>query len=402
MSEIEKITYNINQLARKRDAVKASTDSFSSSIAYHARKFHQTFPDYKPTPLITLAHLADMLGISHIWIKDESHRFGLNAFKVLGATHGLAYYIAQQLGMNMQELSFDLLRAYRTKEKLADTTFVTATDGNHGRAVAWAAQQLGCKAVVYLPKGTATARYESIKEHGAQTSIIDGTYDDAVKQAEEKAQKYGWILLQDTAREGYEEIPLKIMQGYLTILHEAMEQLEGEIPTHVFVQCGVGSLAAACQAYLCELFGDKRPLFAVVEPTRAACFYEPMAIHRMIPKKLSGNLNTIMAGLACGEPSTLAWGILRDYTDVFVACPDSVAMRGMRILGNPLRDDNRVISGESGAVTLGLLTTACTQAACQKIAKALLLNETSKVLLLSTEGDTDPFMYRKVVWGPLE
>ena len=402
MPETEKITYIVNQLSRKRDMVKASTDSFSSSIANCVRKFHQTFPDYTPTPLVKLTHLADMLRVSHIWIKDESHRFGLNAFKVLGATHGLAYLIAQRLKMNAQELSFDLLHAPSAKEVLADTTFVTATDGNHGRAVAWAAQQLGCNAVVYLPKGTATARYESIKAHGAQTFIIDGTYDDAVQQAVEQAQKQGWILLQDTAREGYEEIPLKIMQGYLTILHEALEQLEGEIPTHVFVQCGVGSLAAAIQAYLCELFGDERPLFAVVEPVRAACFYEPMAAHKRTPQKLGGNLNTIMAGLACGEPSTLAWGILRDYTDVFVACPDYVAMRGMRILGNPLQGDDRVISGESGAVTLGLLTTVLAQASCRNIAQALRLNETSKVLLLSTEGDTDPSMYRTIVWGSLK
>jgi len=402
MPEIEKITYIVNQLSRKRDMVKASTDLFSLSTANCVRKFHQTFPDYTPTPLVKLAHLADMLRVSHIWMKDESHRFGLNAFKVLGATHGLAYLIAQRLKTNARELSFDLLHAPSAKEKLTDTTFVTATDGNHGRAVAWAAQQLGCNAVVYLPKGTATARYESIKAHGAQTSIIDGTYDDAVQQAVEQAQKQGWILLQDTAREGYEEIPLKIMQGYLTILHEALEQLEGEIPTHVFVQCGVGSLAAASQAYLFELFCDERPLFAVVEPNHAACFYEPMATHKRKPKKLSGNLNTIMAGLACGEPSTLAWKILRDYADVFVACPDYIAMRGMRILGNPLQGDDRVISGESGAVTLGLLATVLAQASCRKIADALQLNETSKVLLLSTEGDTDPSMYRKIVWGSLE
>ena len=399
MPEVEKITYIVNQLSRKRDMVKASTNFFSLSTAHSVRKFHQTFPDYTPTPLVKLTHLADMLGVSHIWIKDESHRFGLNAFKVLGATHGLAYLIAQRLKLNAQELSFDLLHAPSVKEKLADTTFVTATDGNHGRAVAWATQQLGCNAVVYLPKGTSRARNEAIKLHGAQTLIIDGTYDDAVQQAVEQAQKQGCILLQDTAREGYEEIPLKIMQGYLTIVHEALDQLEEEIPTHVFVQCGVGSLAAASQAYLFELFGDKRPLFAVVEPTRAACFYEPMATHKRKPKKLSGNLNTIMAGLACGEPSTLAWKILRDYADVFVACPDHIAMRGMRILGNPLQGDDRVISGESGAVTLGLLTTVLTQASCRKIADALQLNESSKVLLLSTEGDTDPSMYRKIVWG---
>ncbi len=399
MPEIEKITYIVNQFSRKKDVVKASTDSFSPSTAHSARKFHQTFPDYTPTPLVKLTHLADMLRVSKIWIKDESHRFGLNAFKVLGATHGLAYLLAQRLEMNTQELSFDLPHEPSAKEVLADTTLVTATDGNHGRAVAWAAQQLRCRAVVYLPKGASTARYESIKAHGAQTLIIDGTYDDAVKQAAEQAQKQGWILLQDTAREGYEEIPLKIMQGYLTILHEALEQLEGEIPTHVLVQCGVGSLAGASQAYLCELFGDKRPLFVVVEPTRAACFYEPMATHRRMPKKLSGNLNTIMAGLACGEPSALAWKILRDYADVFIACPDYIAIRGMRILGNPLQGDDRVISGESGAVTLGLLTTVLTQSSCRKIANALQLNESSTVLLISTEGDTDPSMYRKIVWG---
>jgi diaminopropionate ammonia-lyase len=399
MPEIEKITYVSNPLSRKRDVVKASTGSFSPSAAHSVRKFHQTFPDYTPTPLARLAHLADMLQIADIWVKDESYRFGLNAFKVLGAIHGLAYLVAHRLKVNAQELCFDLLNARSTKERLADTTFVTATDGNHGRAVAWAAQQLGCNAVVYLPKGTSVARYEAIRAHGAQVLVIEGNYDDAVQQAAEHAQKHGWILVQDTAREGYEEIPVKIMQGYLTILHEALEQLEGEIPTHVFVQCGVGSLAAATQAYLFELFGQVRPIFAVVEPTRAACFYESMSAHDRRPKKLRGNLDTIMAGLACGEPSTLAWKILRDYADVFVACPDYVAMRGMRILGNPLQGDDRVISGESGAVTLGLLTLVLGQESCRHIAGALRLNETSKVLLLSTEGDTDPDMYRKIVWG---
>jgi len=399
MPEIEKITYVSNPLSRKRDVVKASTGSFSPSAAHSVRKFHQTFPDYTPTPLARLAHLADMLQIADIWVKDESYRFGLNAFKVLGAIHGLAYLVAHRLKVNAQELCFDLLNARSTKERLADTTFVTATDGNHGRAVAWAAQQLGCNAVVYLPKGTSVARYEAIRAHGAQVLVIEGNYDDAVQQAAEHAQKHGWILVQDTAREGYEEIPVKIMQGYLTILHEALEQLEGEIPTHVFVQCGVGSLAAATQAYLFELFGQVRPIFAVVEPTRAACFYESMSAHDRRPKKLRGNLDTIMAGLACGEPSTLAWKILRDYADVFVACPDYVAMRGMRILGNPLQGDDRVISGESGAVTLGLLTLVLGQESSRHIAGALRLNETSKVLLLSTEGDTDPDMYRKIVWG---
>jgi len=399
MPDIEKIAYAVNQLSRKTALDKASTELFSSSVGRSVRKFHQSFPEYKPTPLARLPHLAHMLQVANIWIKDESYRFGLNAFKVLGAIHGLAYLVAHYLGKNAQELSFDLLNARSTKERLAGTTFVTATDGNHGRAVAWAARQLGCNAVVYLPKGASAPRYEAIKGHGAQVSIIQGNYDDAVQLAVENAQKHGWILVQDTAREGYEEIPAKIMQGYLTILHEALEQLKGEIPTHVFVQCGVGSLAAATQAYLFELFGDARPLFAVVEPIRAACYYESMSARARTPRKISGKLDTIMAGLACGEPSILAWKILRDYADVFVACPDYVAVRGMRILGNPLHGDDRVISGESGAVTLGLLAVVLRQASCRRIAAALRLDETSKVLLLSTEGDTDPPMYRKIVWG---
>jgi len=399
MPKKEKITYVVNAVSRKRDVDKASTELFSSSIGNSVRKFHQSFPDYEPTPLARLAHLADMLQVANIWIKDESYRFSLNAFKVLGAVHGLAYLVADRLDKNVGELCFDLLNARSTKERLANTTFVTATDGNHGRAVAWGAQQLGCNAVVYLPKGASVARYEAIKGHGAQVSTIEGNYDDAVQLAMEHAQTHGWILVQDTAREGYEEIPVRIMQGYLTILHEAMEQLEGEIPTHVFVQCGVGSLAAATQAYLFELFGDKRPIFTVVEPTRAACYYESMSAHARRPKKIKGDLDTIMAGLACGEPSTLAWEILRDYADVFVACPDYVTVKGMRILGNPLHGDDRVISGESGAVTLGLLTVVLRQASCRHIAEALRLDKTSKVLLLSTEGDTDPHMYRKIVWS---
>jgi len=399
MPKKEKITYVVNAVSRKRDVDKASTELFSSSIGNSVRKFHQSFPDYEPTPLARLAHLADMLQVANIWIKDESYRFSLNAFKVLGAVHGLAYLVADRLDKNVGELCFDLLNARSTKERLANTTFVTATDGNHGRAVAWGAQQLGCNAVVYLPKGASVARYEAIKGHGAQVSTIEGNYDDAVQLAMEHAQTHGWILVQDTAREGYEEIPVRIMQGYLTILHEAMEQLEGEIPTHVFVQCGVGSLAAATQAYLFELFGDKRPIFTVVEPTRAACYYESMSAHARRPKKIKGDLDTIMAGLACGEPSTLAWEILRDYADVFVSCPDYVTVKGMRILGNPLHGDDRVISGESGAVTLGLLTVVLRQASCRHIAEALRLDKTSKVLLLSTEGDTDPHMYRKIVWS---
>ena len=193
-----------------------------------------------------------------IWVKDESRRAGLNAFKVLGASYALSWVVANQVKL-CGDLSFSRLQTPETSAQAARLTCVTATDGNHGRAVAWAAQQLGCRCVVYMPKGSSAVRLEAIRRHGAEASIIDGNYDDAVALAERQARHNGWLLIQDTARPGYEEVPLRVMQGYTTLFDEALEQLGGEVPTHVFVQCGVGSYAAAGQAYLVERFGGQRP-----------------------------------------------------------------------------------------------------------------------------------------------
>jgi diaminopropionate ammonia-lyase len=188
------------------------------------------------------------------------------------------------------------------------------------------------------------------------------------------------------------------MQGYLTMFDEAFEQLGMDIPTHVFLQCGVGSFAASFQAYLVQRFGGQSPIFTVTEPTKAACFYESMTRQDGNPHRVLGEMDTIMAGLACGEPSTLAWEILRDFSDMFVACVDDVARRGMRVLGNPLAGDERIISGESGAVTLGLLYYLMRSPIYTQIREKLRIDNTSKILLFSTEGDTDPEMYRKIVW----
>ncbi|UCF81894.1 MAG: diaminopropionate ammonia-lyase [Desulfobacteraceae bacterium] len=398
MEEKVKISFILNSEARKKHGSDSRTQTFSQSAAWRVRRFHRSFPQYEPTPLVKLTGLARALGVADVRIKDESLRFGLNAFKVLGASHATASVVAEERGINVDDLSFDLLRSVDVKKKLGAITFVTATDGNHGRAVAWAARELGCTAVVYMPKGSSSARFEAIKDLGATTTIIDGNFDDAVHLAAQQAQRYGWILLQDTAWEDYEKIPIRIMQGYLTILNEALEQLEGIIPTHVFVQCGVGSLAGALQAHLFELFGAKRPRFAVVEADRAACFYKSMVMGNEKPQKVSGDLDTIMAGLACGEPSALAWNILRRYADVFVACNDPVAIKGMRALGRPLPGDPRVISGESGAVTAGLLACILEPGPHNEIAAALDINQNSTILLISTEGDTDPAMYQKIMF----
>jgi diaminopropionate ammonia-lyase len=250
-----------------------------------------------------------------------------------------------------------------------------------------------------MPKGSSRTRYEAIRSHGAETTIIAGNYDDAVHLAARQARKHGYMLIQDTAWAGYEEIPTRIMQGYLTIVDEALEQLEGERPTHLFVQCGVGSLAASQQAYLVERFGKERPLFAVVEAEQAACYLKSILEGRGLPKKIPGDLKTVMAGLACGEPSSLAWGILHRYADIFAACKDSVAARGMRLLGNPLPGDKKIVSGESGAVTTGLLAWILAQSPQKGLRDAFRINASSTFLLISTEGDTDPVMYRKIMMG---
>lgn len=389
----------VHDKARKECAQRDITAPFSQSLAMSVRKFHQSFPQYRPTPLVRLTSLAHRLNVSDIYVKDESQRFGLKAFKVLGATYAIGHVIAERTGIDEDSLSFGVFESDSIRRELRCITLVTATDGNHGRAVAWAAQMLGCRAVVYMPKGSARPRIEAIREHGAAVQVIDGNYDDAVHLAAERAREGDCLLVQDTAWEGYEDLPLRIIQGYLTIMDEVLEQLNAEALTHVFVQCGVGSLAAAMQAYLVELFGANRPKFIVVEPLEAACFYKSMAANDGYPHKVSGDLSTIMAGLACGEPNIEAWRILQPCADGFIACDDSVALSGMRILGNPLPGDEKVVSGESGAVTAGLLAHILGSSTGSGIKDALELNKASRVLLISTEGDTDPDMYKRIMSG---
>jgi diaminopropionate ammonia-lyase len=254
--------------------------------------------------------------------------------------------------------------------------------------------------VIFMPGGSSPVRLQRIRQHGADASVIAGNYDDAVELAVDQAQRNDWLLLQDTAREGYEKIPAWIMQGYAGMIDEVFTQQRDYKPTHVLVQCGVGSFAASIQAYLTQKFGDARPFFIVVEPTRAGCYFASMTSEAKLPVKIFGEMDTIMAGLACGEPSSLAWGILKDFTDVFVVCPDEIAMQGMRILGTPLQGDDIVVSGESGAVTLGLLNEMLITPQCKGLRKVLGLDGASDILLFSTEGDTDPAMYRKIVQQP--
>lgn len=395
----DRIQWSDNHMEKSDDA---HLGIMSLENVAKARAFHKSFPQYTVTPLARLDNLAARLGLNNLCVKDESYRFGLNAFKVLGGSFAMASYFADETGRDVSDMTYDYLTSDELARDFGQATFFTATDGNHGRGVAWAAKRLGQKAVVHMPKGSTKPRFDNIAAEGATVTIEEVNYDECVRMAaaEADACERG-VIVQDTAWEGYEKIPSWIMEGYGTMASEAAEQLrEAAInrPTHVFVQAGVGSLAGAVVGYFANLYPDNPPTFVVMEATNAACLYKGAVAADGEPRIVTGDMPTIMAGLCCGEPNTLGWDILRNHVTAFVACPDWVAARGMRILGAPEKGDPRVISGESGAVGAGLISTLMTDDSYAELRDLIGLDKTSNVLMFSTEGDTDPEHYRKVVW----
>ncbi len=282
--------------------------------------YHQSFPQYTCTPLVSLDALAGALHIKGLYVKDESHRFGLNAFKVLGGSYAMGRWIADKLGIAPKDITFNLLTSLQVKEKLRDITFVSATDGNHGRGVAWTARELGQKSVIYMPEGTAQERLDNIRNLGAEASILDMNYDGCVRLAAQHAKERGWVMVQDTAWEGYEEIPRWIMQGYATMALEAAAQLRDAVPTHVFLQAGVGSMAAAVAGLMHDVFAHQPPRVIVVEPNKADCFYRTARANDGTLHAVTGRMDTIMAGLACGEVCTIAWDVLRETAGQAISC----------------------------------------------------------------------------------
>lgn len=368
-----------------------------------ARAFHQSFPQYEVTPLTELPLMADHLGLGTLFVKDESYRFGLNAFKVLGGSYSMAKYVAQKLGKDVSELTYDVFISEALRKEFGQATFFTATDGNHGRGVAWAAKRLGQKAVIFMPKGTTETRLKNIEKEGATVTIEELNYDDCVRKAVAEAAKVdNGVVVQDTAWDGYEEIPSWIMQGYGTMALEAGDQLKekGVMPTHIFVQAGVGSLAGAVTGYFTNLYKDApvKPKIIVVEAQAADCLYQGALAGDGKPRIVGGDLQTIQAGLACGEPNTISWDILRNHVDVFVSAPDWVAELGMRMTAAPLKGDKPIVSGESGAVPFGTVAAIMTMDAYKELRDELGLGKDSKVLCFSTEGDTDPIRYKEIVW----
>lgn len=365
------------------------------------RRFHQSLPDYQPTPLVWLPGLAQKLGVGAIFIKDESHRFGLNAFKGLGASYAMATIIARQINADEADLHYAFLTAPAVRQQVKELVFITATDGNHGKGVAWAAALFGCRAIVLMPRGTQACRAEAIRAiNDTQVEITDLNYDDAVRQAAQLAAEHGYLLIQDTGLAGYEEIPNAITRGYTTMAAEALEQLQDRgiaKPSHVFLQAGVGSMAGGVLGYLTHYYDHNPPLTTIVEPDTVACIYQSVQQGQGQPLAIGGNPETIMAGLNCGEPNPLTWPILRDYASFYARCPDWVTELGMQTLARPDAADPAVVSGESGAVGLGLLLSLCTDPNQAALKHQLQLDSDSTILLFSTEGNTDPVGYDAIV-----
>ena len=380
-------------------------DLMSEENVTKANEFHKSFPQYSVTPLQKLSALASYLGVKGIYCKDESYRFGLNAFKVLGGSYAMGRYIAKELGRDISQLPYNVLSSDNLREEFGQATFFTATDGNHGRGVAWAAKRLGQKAVVRMPKGTTKTRFDNIAKEGAEVTIEEVNYDDCVRMAAAEAAKteHG-IIVQDTAWAGYEEIPSWIMQGYGTLVLEADKQLKEngvDRPTHVFVQAGVGSLAGAVVGYFAHKYKENPPVMVVCEASAADCLYRSAVQADGNLVNVTGDLQTIMAGLACGEGNTIGWDILKNHVTVFASCPDWMSAKATRIYANPLENDPHIISGESGSVPLGLAYTALHDEDAKDLKDALKLDENSNILVISTEGDTDPVRYREIVWDGL-
>lgn len=353
------------QLDRNAPYDAALQSILSMAKAREAHAAIAKWTGYAPTPLRDLAFLAREADIAAVQYKDEGHRFTLKSFKALGGAYAVQRLVARHGAENL--------------------TVTCATDGNHGRAVAWGAQRAGIRAVIYIHETVSQGRADAIAGFGATVVREGRTYDDAVRASTAAAAKNGWHIVSDTSWPGYEDVPKDVMQGYALLGMEA--EAQGARPTHIFVQGGVGGLAAGVLSYFWETQGAARPVLTVVEPVTAACLYESARAQALTT--VGGDLDTIMAGLACGEPSILAWKLLAPGADAFMTITDAMAAQAMRDLAA-----HGIVGGESGVAGLAGFRQA---AADHDMRAALGLTKQSRVLLIGTEGATDPAVYRDIV-----
>ena len=370
----------------------ADAETLGLTAAEEVERYLTYRDNHAPTPLHTLPALAAELSVGAIHIKDEGFRLGLGSFKALGGSYAVIRLVLEEASRQLgRPIDVAELQAPEVRSITSGMTVACATDGNHGRSVAQGAQLVGARAAIFVHSGVSDGRVAAIAHFGAQMIRVEGTYDDSVAEAARVASEKGWIVVSDTSWPGYERIPGLVMQGYTVMVREALRQLP-EPPTHVFVQAGVGGVAAAVGGHLALALGDQRPTFVVVDPARAACLFETARAGHLV--KIDHGEPTVMAMLECYEPSLVAWRVLSRVADAFMTVAEEDAVAVMNRLARPAGNDPAIVAGESGGAGLAGLMRA---AADPEIRAALHLNDASRVFVINTEGATDPERYAELV-----
>ncbi|RVH96017.1 diaminopropionate ammonia-lyase [Sinorhizobium medicae] len=370
----------------------ADAETLGVAAANKVERFLSFRENHAETPLVALPRLAAEIGVSAIHVKDEAYRLGLGSFKALGGAYAVIRLLLEEAGESLgRAVDVSELYSAEVRPVACSMTFACATDGNHGRSVAQGAQLVGAKAAIFVHAGVSKERVAAIARFGAEIIGVDGSYDDSVRESSRVAEANGWTVVSDTSWPGYERIPGLVMQGYVALVRESLRQMP-EPPTHVFIQSGVGGIAAAVAGHLAVELGARRPTFTVVDPARAACIVETARAGR--PVTIAHGEPTVMAMLECNTPSLLAWRILARAADAFMTVDEDDAISVMRQLADPVADDPAIVAGESGGVGLAGLLKAASD---PEMRAALRIDGHSRIFLVNTEGATDPGKYEEIV-----
>jgi len=389
-AKVRDYEFLINPLADKSIPYGPEQEAILNASAFEeARRTIEAWPGYDRTPLIPLTGFAKNACVSAVYYKNEASRFGLGSFKALGG----AYAVWRVLTRKAEEQGISPTDKEAFARFAATETVCCATDGNHGRSVAWGASTFGCKCVIFIHATVSEGRKREIEKYGARVVRCAGNYDDSVREAQETADREGWTVVSDTSYEGYKNIPKDVMQGYELMAAEALDQWPETLPpSHVFLQTGVGGMAAAVAACCWRRYGADRPTIILSDPVNSACWLETIRAGK--PTAVEGDLDTIMAGLACGEVSELAWTILKYSADAVMSLHDDDAVKCMKWLAEGRFGDAPLVAGESAVAGLmGLIRLGDDDAA----RTALELDAASRVLVFGTEGATDPELYQELV-----
>ncbi len=379
----------VNTISGDASETLVTRDAYADAVAEIT-----TWEGYTETPLYELGELSKSLNLGGIYYKDEGPRFGLGSFKALGGSYAGLRVIQRALTHSLKRnVSTKEIRTGVYAKEVANITLVSATDGNHGLSLAWGAKRFGSPCRIYIHSEVSAGRAQAMRDIGADVVRVDGDYDASVESARRDAEENGWFVVSDTSWEGYTQPPIDVMAGYGVMTREIFDRMK-EAPTHVLIQCGCGGLAAGVLASFRQLWGDAAPRAIIVEPELAPCLFESAKAGKMT--KFEVHEETIMAGLSVGEPSGVAWQIMSEEAQDYLTIPESLVAPTMRMAGRPLGNDPAIVAGESAIAGLAALVVAAQQ---EDWRKALSLDKNSRILLIGSEGATDPDIYAEMMAG---